>query len=86
MSTLINILNSDLSIALLIDLLKQGLYGCGTVRTLVKKGLGKRGSKVLQHGNITTTVWQVNKPVPVISSDGDPTTPNEVLQRNRDGI
>ena len=77
------------SIALLIDLLKEGLYGCGTVRTnrkgypeslktLVKKGLGERGrSKILQHGNITATVWQDNKPVPAIASNGDPTTPTE---------
>ena len=85
------------SIGLLIDLFKQGLYGCGTVRTnrkgfpeelktLAKKGLGERGrSKTFQHGNVSATVWQDNKPVPVIATNGDPTVRTEVHRKNKDG-
>ena len=84
-------------IQLLLDLLKSGLYGCGTTRTnrkgfpvalkpLAKKGLGERGrSRTYQYGNITATVWQDNKPVPVIASNGDPTIQTEVLRKGKDG-
>ena len=83
-------------IQLLLDLLKSGLYGCGTTRTnrkgfpvalkpLAKKGLGERGrSRTYQYGNITATVWQDNKPVPVIASNGDPTIQTEV-RKGKDG-
>ena len=85
------------SIALLLDLLKSGLYGNGTVRTnrkgfpadlkiLAKKGLGERGkSKTYQHGNLTATVWQDKKPVPVVATNSDPTLPTQVLRKNKDG-
>lgn len=85
------------SIELLIDLLNQGLYGCGTVRTnrkgfpktlqtLAKEGLGERGrSKKFQHGNVTATVWQDNKPVPVVATNADLTITTEVHRKNKDG-
>lgn len=85
------------SLSLLIDLLKDGLYGCGTIRTnrkgfpdslkiLAKKGLGERGkNKTYQCGQLTATVWQDNKPVPVVATNSDPTTSMEVLRKNKDG-
>ena len=85
------------SIELLIDILKLGLYGCGTVRTnrkgfpdelktLAKEGLGERGkSKKFQHDNVTATVWQNNKLVPVKATNGDPTVRTEVHRKNKDG-
>jgi hypothetical protein len=85
------------SIGLLIDLLKCGLYACGTVRTnrkgfpgqlktLAKKGLGERGrSQTFQHECLSATVWQDNKPVPVVATNSDPTISTEVLRKNKDG-
>ena len=85
------------SIQLLLDLLKSGLYGCGTVRTnrrgypeplkvFVKKGLGERGrSKTFQHSHLTATVWQDNQPVAVVATNSDPTVSMTVQRRNRDG-
>ena len=69
----------------LLNLFRDGLYGCGTLRAnrkgfppelkpLLKKGLKERGdSKTCQHKNLTVSVWQDNKPVTVIATDSDPT-------------
>ena len=58
----------------LVDLLKLGVYGCGTMRdnrkgspdglhAVVKKRFTKRGqSKTWQSGNFTVSVWQDSKP------------------------
>lgn len=73
------------SVDLLLDLLKVGLYGCGTLRSnrkgfpedlkpLLKKGLGERGEyKVRQHKQLTVSLWQDNRPVVVISTNSNPT-------------
>ena len=75
------------SIQLLLDLLKCGLYGCGTIQTnrkglpkhlkmVAKKGLGERGrSNTYQCGKLTATVWQDRKPVTVVATNSDPKTP-----------
>ena len=48
--------------------------------------MGKRGrSKTFQHGNLSATVWQDNKPVPVIATNGDPTVGTKVHKKNKDG-
>ena len=65
------------SVDLALDLLRAGLYSCGTLRSnckgfpallkLVVKGLDTRGSsKTYQNGNLTVTVWQDNRPVTLI--------------------
>ena len=85
------------SIALLINLLKLGLYGCGTIQTnrngfpqplkmVAKKGLGERGmSKTYQCGKLTATVWQDKKPGAVVATNSDPKTPTQVFRKNKDG-
>ena len=85
------------SVDLALDLLRAGLYSCGTLRSnrkgfpallkpLVKKGLHTRGSsKTYQNGNLTVTVWQDNRPVTLISTNSDPTTTSSVVRKNRDG-
>ena len=79
---------------LLWDLLKCGLYGCGTIQThrrgffklLSKKGLGERGrNTTYQSGNLTVTLWQDNKPVTIAANNSDPTVCTSVFRKNRDG-
>ena len=83
------------SVDLLIDLLRVGVYGCGTLRSnhkgfpqdlklLLKKGLSERGEyRVRQHENITVSVWQDNRPVVVISTNSDPTVTTTVQRKMR---
>ena len=85
------------SVDLLIDHLRVGVYGCGTLRSnckgfpqdlkpLLKKGLSERGEyRVRQHENITVSVWQDNRPVVVISTNSDPTVTTTVQWKMRDG-
>ena len=85
------------SVDLALDLLRPGLYSCGTLRSnrkgfpallkpVVKKGLQTRGSsKTYQDGNLTVTVWQDNQPVTLISNTSDPTTTSSIVRKNRDG-
>ena len=82
---------------LLLDLLRVGLYGCGTLRSnrkgfppdlkpLLKKGPGERGDyRVRQHKHLTVALWQDNRPVVVISTNSDPTQPTTVQRKARDG-
>ncbi len=84
------------SVNLLLDLLRAGLHGCGTLRSNrkgfpralqqpAKKGFKERGnSKTYQKGNLTVTVWQDNRPVVVIATNADPTTTENVM-RKKDG-
>jgi len=72
-------------VGLLLDLLKSGLYGCGTLRSnrkgfpedlkpVAKKGMKQRGkSQTRQYHNLTVSVWQDNKAVTVAATNGDPT-------------
>ena len=85
------------SVDLALDLLKAGLYCCGTLRTnrkgfptalkpLARNGLNKRGeSRTYQQDNLTISVWQDNRPVVLISTCSNPTTTNSVLRKGRDG-
>ena len=85
------------SVDLLLNLFRDGLYGCGTLRAnrkgfppelkpLLKKGLKERGeSKTCQHKNLTVSVWQDNKPVTVIATDSDPTKKDSVSRKHKDG-
>ena len=85
------------SVDLLLDLLRVGLYGCGTLcsnrkgfpkdlKPLLKKGLGERGEyKVRQHKQLTVSLWQDNRPVVTISTNSDPTQPTTVQRKARDG-
>ena len=85
------------SVDLGLDLLRSGLYSCGTLRSnrkgfpkdlkpLVKKGLPRRGdSKTYQQGNLTVSVWQDSRPVVTIATNADPTTTTSVARKNRDG-
>ena len=70
---------------LALDLVRVGLYSCGTLRSnykgfpkqlkqFVKKGLLKRGqSKTYQCGNICVSVWQDKRPA-TTATTSDPTT------------
>ena len=85
------------SVDLLLDLLRNGLYGCGTLRSIrkgfpsqlkepLKKGLKERGeSKTCQMKILTVSVWQDNKTVSVIATNSDPTTPQTVTRKHKDG-
>ena len=85
------------SFGLLIDLLRSGLYGCGTIRTdrkgfpnmlkmIAKKGFQDRGdSKTLQCQNVTVTVWQDSRTVTAAATNVDPTQTVEVMRKKKDG-
>lgn len=84
-------------VGLLLDLLKSGLYGCGTLRSnrkgfpedlkpVVKKGMKQRGeSQTRQYHNLTVSVWQDNKAVTVAATNGDPTIDVQVMRKKKDG-
>ena len=85
------------SVDLLLDLQRDGLYACGTLRSnrkgfppqlkpLVKKGFKNRGdSRVCQSRNLTVSLWQDNKPVTVIATNSDPTQLDSVCRKHKDG-
>ncbi len=85
------------SVDLQLDLFRAGLYSCGTLRTNrkgfpaalkvpAKKGFKERGdSTTYQRGNLTLSVWQDNRPVVVIATNSDPTTPETVTRKQKDG-
>ena len=84
------------SVDLLLDLFRNGLYECGTLRTnrkgfppqlktAAKKGFKERGdSKTCQMKNLTVSVWQ-DQMVSVIATDSDPTKPESVQRKHKDG-
>ena len=71
------------NISLLLDLLKTGIYGCGTMKNnrkgspsdlpaIAKKGFTERGqSKTWKYENLTVTVWQDTRPVVVAATNSD---------------
>ena len=79
------------------DLLEDGIYACGTLRSnhvhfpqelkpLTKKGLKRRGdSAVCQAGNLVLSIWQDNKPVTVLSTNAQPIGNVSVQRRQKDG-
>ena len=88
------------SVDLALDLLRNGLYSCGTLRSNrkgfpvelkkhVKTGLENRGDiktmQAIQADNLTVSLWQDNRSVVVISTDCDPTTTTTVNRKKRDG-
>ena len=85
------------SVDLALDLVRVGLYSCGTLRSnrkgfltqlkqFVKKGLPERGqSKTYQCGNLCVSVWQDKRPVTTIATNSDPTTSDTVQRKKRDG-
>ena len=85
------------SVDLLLDLHRDGLYGCGTLRANrkgfppqlkphVKKGFKERGeSRTCQSNNLTVSLWQDNKPVTVIATNSDPTQMDSVSRKHKDG-
>ena len=80
-------------VGLLLDLLKSGLYGCGTLwsnrkgfpedlKPVVKKGMKRSGeSQTRQYHNLTVSVWQDNKAVTVAATNGDPTIDVQVMRK-----
>ena len=80
-------------VGLLLDFLKSGLYGCGTLRSnrkgfpedlkpVVKKGMKQRGeSQTQQYHNLTVSVWQDNRAVTVAATNGDPTKDVQVIRK-----
>ena len=87
------------SVDLLLDLLRVGLYGCGTLRTnckgfpaklkpCVKKVLAVRGeSRIVQHkdSNLAVSLWQDSRPVVVVATNSDTTKYETVHRRKKDG-
>ena len=77
--------------------LEDGIYTCGTLRAnclhfpkdlkpTAKKGLKNRGdSETRQAGNLVVTVWQDNRPVTILSTNSQATTPQSVQRRQKDG-
>lgn len=85
------------SVDLLMDLRRNGLYSCGTLRSnrkgfpatlkpLMKKGFKTRGdSKTCQSEDLTVALWQDSKPVLVIATNSDPLTSTTVERKAKDG-
>ena len=84
----------------MLDLLKDGVYGCGTLKTnclcfpkdlkqSVKKGLKTRGESVIQQckaaKELNISLWQDNRTVIVVSSNCNPATPTSVKRRLKNG-
>ena len=75
------------SVRLFCDLERNGIYACGTLRTNRKGFPGdmkkfskktykfkERGdNEIRQHNNLTVTLWQDNKVVCMLATNGDPT-------------
>ena len=85
------------SIDLLVDLLKNKTYACGTIRkdrvgfpstfkTIAKKGLANRGdSKSVQHSNLIVTIWQDTKVVTMASTNCQPNATGNVKRKTKTG-
>ena len=84
------------NIKLMMDLLKDGVYGCGTLRTnrvgfpkdlkqTVKKGMKTRGESVIQQckasKELNISLWQDNRTVIVVSTNCNPATATSVKRR-----
>ena len=79
------------------NLLADGIYSCGTIRSNrknipedlkphIKKGLKERGDyNVRQDGNLVFTIWQDTKIVSMLSMNSQPTAQHNVLRRKKDG-
>ena len=84
-------------IDLLLNLLRNGTYGCGTMRQdrkgfpsslkpFVKKGLQSRGDHMsTQNGNLSVVLWQDSKPISFASTNTDLKVAKVVNRKQRDG-
>ena len=85
------------SVDLLLNLLRRGTYGCGTMRQdrkgfpthlkpFIKKGLPARGDhKVSRNGNMSVVVWQDTKPISCASTNSKPEETKDIKRRLKDG-
>ena len=88
------------NVKMILDLLKDGVYGCGTLRTnrvgfpkdlkqIVKKRLKTRGESVIQQckaaKELNISLWQDNRTVIVVSTNCNPTTATSVKQKLKNG-
>ncbi len=85
------------SLPLFTDLLKDGIYACGTynprrkcfpkeIRPSVKKGIGSRGSTLYrEREEALLTVWQDTKCVTVLSTNAQPNVEQPVRRKQKDG-
>ena len=88
------------NIKLMLDLLKDGVYGCGTLRTncvgfpkdlkqTLKKGLKTRGESVIGQCKATKelniSLWQDNITVIAMSTNCNPATATSVKRRLKNG-
>ena len=76
------------------DLLKDGIYACGTIRanrkqwpaTLHPKLLKKQGeAKVLQREQLVATSWHDNRQVNFLSTNSNPTEQTHIERRQKNG-
>ena len=88
------------SVRLFCDLERNGIYACGTLRTNRKgfpedmKKFSKKTYKfkergdneIRQHNNLTVTLWQDNKVVCMLATNGDPTKIETVRRKIKDLI
>ena len=84
-------------IDLLLNLLRRGLYSCGTMRSdrkgfppslkpIVKKGFPNRGEyKHAWNGNLSVVVWQDTKAITCASTNAPPDEVSQVTQKQKDG-
>ena len=85
-----------MGIDLMLDLLRHGTYGCGTMRAdgkgfseslrrFVKTGLPNRGNyETVQNGNLCVYVWQDTKAISCCSTNSEPSV-STVFQKQKDG-
>ena len=88
--------NFFMGIDLMLDLLRQGTYGCGTMRAdrkgfpeslrrLVKTGLPNRGDhEMVRNGNLCVYVWQDTKAISCCSTNSEPSI-STVSRKQKDG-
>ena len=85
------------SVPLFLDLMKEQIYACGTLRSdrkylpadlkaVAKKGLRSRGDfEFRQDEELVMIVWQDTKPVYMLSTLWDPDDVVTVRRKTRDG-
>ena len=88
--------NFFMGIDLMLNLLRHGTYGCGTMRAdrkgfpeslkaLTKRGLSNRGNlEMVRNGNLCVCVWQDTKPISCCFSNSEPSV-STVSRKQKDG-
>ena len=84
-------------IDLLLNLIRSGTYGCGTMRAdrkgypsslkpFVKKGFPSRGDRrMARNGNVSMVLWQDTKAISCASTNADPEIVKEISRKQKDG-